>query len=80
MMPSQFYISIKRHDGGEVMLMPGGQGERDLLAELQTRLREQGVGWFTSEKKVIAALETALRETLWALKSDVRPHVNPHAR
>jgi hypothetical protein len=70
---SNFYISVKHNDGNEVRLKPGGEAERNILTEVRKRLEEQGVGWLKSEAKVLAAVDKAISDTLFALKSDVLP-------
>lgn len=57
MADSLYYISIKRHDGGDVKLRPGGHGERDLLQALADKL-----SWATSRAKAVQALEDVLKE------------------
>lgn len=70
---SDFHISVKHKDGNEVRLRPGGEAERSILTEVRKRLEEQGVGWLKSEAKVLAAVDKAITETFFALKSDVLP-------
>jgi hypothetical protein len=70
---SHFYISIRRHDGSEVHVVPGGQAERDLHNEVKARLKKLGVGWFKSEAKVLAAVDAAMRDIVFSVKSDIVP-------
>lgn len=68
-----FIVSIKHITGHEVQLRPGGHAERELVEEVLEHLKVEGVGWFKSEAKVLEAVSNAIKKTLFALKSDVKP-------
>lgn len=72
-MASKFRISITRLDGDPVHLVPGGHGERDLIAAILDAAIAKGVGLFRTEAHVRADLEAAVEEVLTNLKSEVRP-------
>lgn len=68
-----FIISIKDEDGFEVRLRPGGAAERSISYQVIKKLEDHGVGWFKSEANVLAAVEKAIKETVYELKSDILP-------
>lgn len=70
---SDYYVSIKRHDGGAVKLRPGGHAERAIIADVIAETRSRSVGFFHTEREVLEAVEGALRQVLGSLKSDVLP-------
>lgn len=71
-MASQFVIQVVDKDTGLVVeWAPGMACERQLVTELGGRVVAKGVGYFKSAKQVQAAVTEALRELLFALKSDV---------
>jgi hypothetical protein len=68
---SEFRIAIRRVDGRDVQLVPGAQGERDLIEDVLTRAQAKGVGVFRTEAHVLADVRAALAEALHALKAEV---------
>ena len=72
-MASKFRISITRTDGAQVHLVPGGHGERDLVNAIVDTALAKGIGVFRTEAQVKAKLESAIREVLNEIKSEVRP-------
>lgn len=68
-----FVITVADTDGKRVSIRPGGQAERDLVNEVKQRLKDKGVGFLRTEATVLAAVDEAITETLYALKSDVMP-------
>lgn len=70
---SRFRVSI--HDtvtGAAAHLVPGGQGERDLVAAATKAIVAKGVGMFRTEAQVKAAIEEGLQDVLRDLKSEVK--------
>ena len=62
MAESQYYLSIRRHDGEEVKIRPGGTRERELIALLTERL-----SYITTRATVLQVVEAVIKE----LKRDV---------
>ena len=62
MAESQYYLSIRRHDGEEVQIRPGGARERELIALLTERL-----SYITTRATVLQVVEAVIKE----LKRDV---------
>ena len=62
MAESQYYLSIRRHDGEEVKIRPGGARERELIALLTERL-----SYITTRATVLQVVEAVIKE----LKRDV---------
>lgn len=70
---SNYVISVKRVDGGEVKLRPGAVAERQLVAEVLQQIEGQSVGFFRTKAQVLSVVEKAMQDVLYALKSDVVP-------
>jgi hypothetical protein len=51
---------------------PGSKIETDIADELCVRLQGVGVGWFTSESKVLDAVRTEMAALIFDLKKKVR--------
>lgn len=71
-MESEYLIQVVHKKSGRIaQWAPGLKVEKDLEAELLNRIKEKGVGVFRTESRVLAAIQTALRELLFDLKSKV---------
>jgi hypothetical protein len=70
---SQFRIAIVDRDTGrQVLLVPGGVAERDLVEDVVDAVLDRGVGFFRTEAQVEQAIRDSMREVLRKLKSDVK--------
>jgi hypothetical protein len=73
-MASRFRIRIEdTSTGREANLVPGGQGERDLIESCVAAIARRGVGVLRTEAQVQAAIREGIAETLYLLKSEVLP-------
>lgn len=73
-MASKFRISVTSTEGSKVHLIPGGKGERDLVAAIVDATIAKGVGFMRTEAHVRADLTDAINEVLLELKSEVKPN------
>jgi hypothetical protein len=71
---SEFRIRVTHVSGRNAILVPGGQGERDLVADILARVKAKGVGVGRTEAHVLADVEAALNDALYAIKAEVLPH------
>ncbi len=70
---SDFRLQIIHADDGRIAVWrPGIHIETDLIEDLCARLEKRGVGLFTSEAKVLAAVRTELAGAIFDLKAKVR--------
>ncbi len=70
---SDYRLQITHASTGQVVVWtPGHDMEPDLVDELSSRLARRGVGWFTSEAKVLTALREEFASMLFDLKRKVR--------
>ena len=63
---------IHAKDGVVATWLPGLPIEVDLVEELCVRLKKKGVGWFTPEAKVLAAVKMELASVIFDLKRKVK--------
>lgn len=70
---SKFLICITRVDQDPVFLYPGAKGERDLKADIGSRLLAKGVGIGKTQAHVLADFFTAFDEAMADIKSEVVP-------
>jgi len=70
---SAFLVKIVRADGYDVILRPGGSGERDLIDDIVDRIMSKGVGFFRTEAHVKNDITEAVTEVLHELKSEIEP-------
>ena len=70
---SDFRLQIVHADDGRIATWrPGIHIETDLIEDLCIRLQKRGVGWFTSEAKVLTAVREELAGLIFELKAKVR--------
>jgi hypothetical protein len=74
-MPSQFTLQVIDKYTGDVVLgfEPGSRVETDLVDDVLTRAKGEGIGLLRTEAAVEAALRRAWTETLLSLKTQVMP-------
>ena len=71
---SRFRIVIEDTETGEqARLVPGSTGERDMIRAITDAAVRKGVGVFRTEAQVKKAIDTAIRETLYEMKREVKP-------
>jgi hypothetical protein len=71
MSDSKYRLVICRIDDEPVMLMPGGQGERDLVSAIVDKVT--GVGVFRTQAQVRDTVRRAIEAVLLDAKAEVKP-------
>ncbi len=70
---SEFRLQIVYEDGTAARFQPGTKSEEgDLIRACADRIVGKGVGLFTTEAQVRAAIETGMREVFYDLKANIR--------
>lgn len=71
-MASRYRMQIVYDKTGDIVSWkPGAPIETDIVVDLVARLKKRGVGLFTSEATVLAAVEQELSEVILDLKRKV---------
>ena len=71
-MESRYRMQIAYVKTGDIVTWkPGAPIETEIVADLGARLKKRGVGLFTSEATVLAAVEQELSEVILDLKRKV---------